>query len=115
MKNKSVYELLAGNIRNERKKRGLTIEELSGRAGISVSFLCYIETNKKKPSLETISRISSALDVPLSGLFAENGDKQPRSDIYYACKTFEGLVKEATSKQRRNILDIVKTAVKGFK
>src|SRR6267142_2921687 len=53
----------------------LTQEELSERAKISVSFLSMIERGERSPHLETLQKVSAALEVPLVELFAF--DKTP--------------------------------------
>jgi len=45
---KNIYEVVGDRIREERKRAGLTIEQLAESTGISTSFLAYIETKKKK-------------------------------------------------------------------
>lgn len=47
-----------------RKRRGLTITALSGRAGLSTKSVSDFENSKKVPSGETISRLATALEVP---------------------------------------------------
>lgn len=67
----NIYAIFARQLRLKRMQAGLTIEELADAAGISVSFLAYLETNKKKPSLATIAKIAAALNVPVSQLLNE--------------------------------------------
>lgn len=40
--------------------------ELSEKTGLSKSYISEIEHGSKKPSLETIEKYSSALDIPVS-------------------------------------------------
>jgi len=78
----SIYTTIAKQLRLRRLQAGLTLEDLADTAGISVSFLAYLETNKKKPSLATIAKIAAALKIPVSALFNEKdipdvaGEKQ---------------------------------------
>lgn len=78
----NVYATIARQLRLRRLQAGLTIEDLADAAGISVSFLAYLETNKKRPSLGTVAKIAAALNVPISELFNEKtvpnvtGEKQ---------------------------------------
>lgn len=77
-----IYDTIAKQLRLKRLQAGLTIEDLADTAGISVSFLAYLETNKKKPSLATIAKVAKALNVSISELFNERtvlnvaGEKQ---------------------------------------
>lgn len=77
-----VYATIAKQLRLKRLQAGLTIEDLADAAGISTSFLAYLETNKKKPSLVTVTKIARALNIAVSELFNEKdipnieGEKQ---------------------------------------
>lgn len=54
-----------------RAKRGLTQEVLSGLADIARGHLAMIERGDRKPTLETLYRISRALDVKMSAIIIE--------------------------------------------
>ena len=66
-----------------RTQRGLSQEVLSGLAGVARSHLAMIENGSKNPSVDTLWRISDALDMPLSELFrmveAETAKKNIRN------------------------------------
>lgn len=62
------YAVVGKVVRKLRLKRGISQEVLSGLAGIARTHLTMIETGVKNPNLETLWRISAALDVPLSSL-----------------------------------------------
>lgn len=49
-------------IRTLRKRKGLTLEDLSGITGISVSYLSRIEAKSRRLNSDTLGRISAALD-----------------------------------------------------
>ena len=49
-----------------RMQKGLTQEVLSGLSDIGRTHLSAIERGERKPTLETLYRLSTALDVPLS-------------------------------------------------
>ena len=50
-------------IRTWREHRGLSRQILAQRTGISVSYLAQIESGRRKPSQETMSRLAAALSV----------------------------------------------------
>ncbi len=54
-----------------RKKRGLSQEVLSGLADIGRTHLSAIERGERKPTLETLYRISCALGIGMSVIVAE--------------------------------------------
>ncbi len=53
-----------------RMEKGLSQEVLSGLADIGRSHLSAIERGERKPTLETLYRISRALGVPMSRIAA---------------------------------------------
>ncbi|MDD4005340.1 MAG: helix-turn-helix transcriptional regulator [Elusimicrobiaceae bacterium] len=67
-----IYATVAKQLRLKRLQAGLTIEELAETAGISTSFLAYLETNKKKASLATIVKLAGALGIAVSELLDES-------------------------------------------
>lgn len=54
-----------------RKGKNLSQEVLSGLADIGRTHLSAIERGERKPTLETLYRISSALDVKMSDIVEE--------------------------------------------
>ncbi len=54
-----------------RKKNGISQEVLSGLADIGRSHLSAIERGERKPTLETLYRICTALDVKMSTVIAK--------------------------------------------
>ncbi|MDN5348016.1 MAG: hypothetical protein PWP65_1580 [Clostridia bacterium] len=51
-------------IRELREQRGYSLQDLAGRAKISVSYLSEIERGAKRPSLKTLEKLASALNLP---------------------------------------------------
>lgn len=64
---------LGKHIRRLREDRGLNVRGLAAKAGINDGALSRIENGKRMPALETLKAIASALDVPLTDLFAMSG------------------------------------------
>ena len=65
------FKITGKIIRRERIKRGLSQEVLSGFACISRSHLAMIENGQLDPKVATLWKISEALGMRLSELFAE--------------------------------------------
>jgi len=59
------------NIRNYREIKNLTIEELALKIRVGTKTLESYENKEKIPNLQTILKISTALDVPASELLDE--------------------------------------------
>lgn len=60
---------MENRIREYRKEKNITQEELAGRAGISRKYLSMIERNKTKPSIDIASRLAAQLSVKMERLF----------------------------------------------
>jgi transcriptional regulator with XRE-family HTH domain len=58
-------------LRHIRLEKGFTVETLATAAGLDKGFLSRLERGTKRPSIETILRLSAALDVPVGQLFGE--------------------------------------------
>lgn len=58
-----------------RKKKGVSQEVLSGLADIGRTHLSAIERGERKPTLETLYRISCALNVKMSDIVTAIEDK----------------------------------------
>lgn len=64
-------------IRSRRQELGLTLRELAGKVGRTASFLSQIERGQSSPSIESLQRISDALDVPVFHFLLEADDRSP--------------------------------------
>ncbi len=66
------YEIMGKNIARIRNKNHLTQEQLAEKINISTVFVSQIETAVRKPSLETIHKISVALNTTIDSLIDNN-------------------------------------------
>lgn len=56
-------QIKGGKIRQLREERNCSLAEFASKAGISISYLSEIERGAKKPSIRTIDKIATALNV----------------------------------------------------
>ncbi|ALR10856.1 helix-turn-helix domain-containing protein [Mycobacteroides saopaulense] len=63
---------MASLVRALRRERGLTLEELGGRTGLTKSYLSKVEREHSTPSVSVAMRIAAALDVDVSRLFTND-------------------------------------------
>lgn len=57
-------------IREYREKRGLKLQELADKAGISAGYLSHLERGERdNPSTEVMESISAALNVSIPKIF----------------------------------------------
>ena len=61
-------DVIAGSLRRERTRTGLSLTELARRAGIAKSTLSQLEAGTGNPSVETLWALAVALGVPISRL-----------------------------------------------
>ncbi|HWT91613.1 MAG TPA: helix-turn-helix transcriptional regulator [Solirubrobacteraceae bacterium] len=68
-------------IRERRASLGLAAHELSAKSSFEAAYLESVERGERNPSLRNLSRLASALGMPLSALVtrAEQIDAQTRS------------------------------------
>ncbi|KZL48077.1 helix-turn-helix domain-containing protein [Nodularia spumigena] len=60
-------------IRRRRRELDLSQEELAERAEIHRTYISSIERGQRNPSLENIEKLTKALDISISELFANYG------------------------------------------
>ena len=80
-------------IREHRHKAGLSLESLALNAGITPNFLGDVERGTKKPSLDTLESLLTALDISFEDFFSLKTDTPPNRE---RCKT-EKIMADITS------------------
>ena len=62
-------------LKTQREKSQLSMTALAAKAGLSQQMVSYVERGIRNPTLETLLRITEALDVPLGKIItkAEKG------------------------------------------
>ena len=68
----NILEISAKNLRDNRRKCGLTQSKLAEMADISTHYIALIELARNIPKVEVIERLANALDIELYELFVEN-------------------------------------------
>ncbi len=58
-------------LKEERKKRGLSLNVLSQKSGLSRQTVSYVEQEVQNPTLDTLLRITSALEIDLEKIIAQ--------------------------------------------
>jgi transcriptional regulator with XRE-family HTH domain len=64
----SLTAAIATNVRAQRARRGLTLDALAARSGVSRGMLVQIEQSRTNPSVTTLARIADALGVTVARL-----------------------------------------------
>ena len=66
----NIREVLAKNLKENRRKLGITQPELAERAGLSTNYLAMIEIAQKFPSADVLDRLATALEIDSYELFS---------------------------------------------
>ena len=90
------FTIVGKRIKEARKKKGLTQEQLVEQMGVSIAYLSKIETGKIHINLERLSQICNILDVTEGEIL--NGVSN-KSDIYLNSE-FSAILKKCNPKQQ---------------
>jgi transcriptional regulator with XRE-family HTH domain len=70
-----IESIVAVNIKKYRERLGITQEALAERCGLTPQFIAALEVRIKTPSLESLDRIISALQIRPYQLFLTTSDE----------------------------------------
>ena len=70
-----VREVVGEVLRRARTSQGRTLREVSDSARVSLGYLSEVERGRKEPSSELLNAICDALEVPLSTVLTDAGER----------------------------------------
>lgn len=76
------YELLGKHIREQRKLKKYTLEQLAEKLDVSTTFIGQIERAKGIPSLETLVKIANVLEISTDSLLFGDLNEQSGSNHF---------------------------------
>lgn len=79
-----MYVSIGARIRHLRRQRGFTQEQLSAKAGISLSFYGHIERGTRKLSVETLMKLAEALDCSCDEILGTGKQKETNLSLLLA-------------------------------
>ena len=95
----NIREVFARNLRESRRKCGLTQANLAEKSNVSTHYVALIEMARNMPKLEVIERFAKVLNIEIFELFLEPHSKTP--DINKMHQTIiediKDIVKEAVT------------------
>ena len=98
-------KILGQRIRNHRTAKGLSQERLAERSGCHPTYIGQIERGEKNATIESIEKISLALNVSLSRLFEKlGGQEEQTKSIPLECYEFLSSKSEDEQAQLYRIL-----------
>jgi len=86
--------VIANHVRARRQEIGQSVGQLAARTGISKGMLSKIENCQSSPSLATLARLASALDMPVTSLF--RGLAEERDAVYVRASSGPEIVRQGT-------------------
>lgn len=98
----TIHIEIGNRIRQLRVKKGLSQEKLAELSELNTSYIGQIERGEKNPSVDTVYRIASALDVDLPELFKNLASG---TDNSYAHKVYS-LMLTMDEKRAKYLLDL---------
>jgi transcriptional regulator with XRE-family HTH domain len=97
-------------IRELRNTRGLSQEQLANKANLNTSFIGAIERDVKKPTVDTLDKIITALDISVQDFFnfeidlSKNETSDDLNKLVY-------IVKDLNEKDQETIYNLVKQII----
>ncbi len=70
-----VRAVIGDVLRQARTSQGRTLREVSDSARVSLGYLSEVERGRKEPSSELLNAICDALEVPLSSVLTDAGER----------------------------------------
>lgn len=69
--NRALTQIVGMKIRRLRLKRGYSQEDLAEQAGLHPTYIGQVERGEKNMTIDSLSKIAAALNVPISSVFDE--------------------------------------------
>ena len=91
---KEVRGRLGARLKEWRRVRRLTQEQLAERAGLSYKFIGEIERGRGNPTIDTLFKLSQALELDVADLFGVAGAWKP-ADVFGLSAREAQMVREA--------------------
>ena len=108
---KTTRELLGARIRELRKARGLSQEELAEKIGIEQKHVSRIEVGKNYPTIPRLEKIAEALEAPIMLFF----DFVHLEDNTEQAANIEDMMKELDKESQKAAFKIIRAILKSFK
>jgi transcriptional regulator with XRE-family HTH domain len=106
-----IREILALNLKLNRRKCGLTQEKLAEKAGISSNYLSMVEISKKFPTPEMLDRLAEALEIDTIQLFDVSCTPEERALLHLE----KSIIDNINKRQQQVITEMKKTVINAVK
>ncbi|MCP4022482.1 MAG: helix-turn-helix transcriptional regulator [Desulfobacteraceae bacterium] len=71
--------IISANLKKIRLQKGLTLQELADRTGLTKGYLSKVERSKKAPPYSTLTKIAAAMGVEVTNILIK--DVEPLNDV----------------------------------
>ncbi len=71
------HDSVGATLRAARQARGLSLQELATRSGVSVGMISQVERGRANPSMRLLTALRRALNISMQELFGEADDLRP--------------------------------------
>jgi len=99
--------IIGTRLRKLREERRLSQGDIEKRTGLLRCYISRVENGHTVPSLETLERLASALEIPLFQLFYEGDDPPPLTNLSKR-ETTEELVQDVVSDKESRFFEKVR-------
>jgi transcriptional regulator with XRE-family HTH domain len=99
--------IIGTRLRKLREERKLSQGDIEKRTGLLRCYISRVENGHTVPSLETLERLASALEIPLYQLFHEGDDVPPLTNLSKR-ETTEELMQDAVSEKESRFFEKVR-------
>jgi len=107
--------LIGTRLRETRRARGLTLDDVAGAAGFTKSFVSAVERGETAPSVGSLYRICDALGMSMSSLFElvgrEGSSVVRRADVTGTYFGGEGVINYVLSPRTERRAQIIETRI----
>ncbi len=105
----NLSEIVGNNIRFHRTKQNISQEQLAEYSNLHPSYIGQLERGKKKPTIDTLYKISLGLKVPLTTILGGIDELDDTNESYpYKCFL---LVNEQTAQNQIALYEILRNAL----
>ena len=106
----TLQQVVGARIRALRQRRGWTQEELGGRADLDFTTIGGAERGEKSLSLNSLSRVSEALDVDIADLVRQRESKTGQAECERLIEELLGVVNDLQPEELGHVLGLVEAA-----
>lgn len=68
--------MIGTKLKEYRKSKGLTLDELGKKAGITASYISQVERNLAEPSISSLRKIAKAINIPVYKFLLEDDEDE---------------------------------------